>query len=228
VEATGGYALGRSLGGTAECGSCDGARGAVATLRFGYELPIRISAFLGAGYLSLGRELDRTVDSTFSGGVPITYVLSDSVRVSGPIGVVGAGYRIPLGRFDVAARLSLGFGAIAARDAITGSARNSSSSGAIDIEASGRTERGALVLAIPEVSFGVRLGAFHVSLGVSALASLTNGPKLPTGEMRVTDASPSCTPGTVQCAPAKSLLAGERAFGRFVMWVPQLSVGVSF
>jgi hypothetical protein len=231
IDLTGGLALGGSLGSDAEssCTSCKGARGLVAAARFGYELPIKVSAFVGVGYLSLSRDVHREIQSSFpsaTGSVPVTYALDDRLTVTGPMGIIGAGYRLPFGRFSVGARVSLGVAPVAARDAVTGNAFNSMSSAEVDVAGSGKSERGVLVLAIPEIHVGVRFGAVELRVGVGALASLANGPRLDTGEMTI--ATGTCRPGSVECAKGSTLVARERAFGRFLMWVPEVGVGVSF
>jgi len=231
LDLTGGLAFGSSLGSDAEskCTSCDGARGFLAAARFGYELPIKVSAFIGVGYFSVSRDVHRELSSSFEGGtgpVPVTYALDDRLKVAAPLGFLGAGYRVPLGRFSIGAHMALGVGPVAARDAVTGRAFNSTSSAEVDVVGSGRTERGVLVVAAPDVFASVRLGPVDVKLAFSVVASLVNGPRLDTGEMRI--ATGSCRPGSVECAKGTTLVARERAFGRFLMWVPEASVGVSF
>ena len=231
VEVSAGVGFGSSLGSDAEagCTSCKGARGYIGSVRFGYELPNRVSFLIGLGYLHESRDVDRSIASSFSsptGRVPVTYALHDELQLTGPLAVLGAGYGIPFGRFELGARLLLGVAAVSSRDAITGTARNSVSSAPIEVDRSGKSARGVAVLGLPEIFVGARFGSLSVRVGLSLIASIANGPRLDTGEMRI--ASGTCRPGAVECAPGTFAVANERAFGRFVMWVPELGVGVAF
>jgi hypothetical protein len=58
-----------------------------------------------------------------------------------------------------------------------------------------------------------RYGSFFGALSVGAMFVTQHGPALPTGAI------------TTRALPASNAITGERGYGPFVLWVPQLEVG---
>jgi len=232
--------FGSSLKSGAES-ACDGGRctsspiatGFVGLLRGGYEIPARVSALIGVGYLSVRRTIERDIATTFgpdTDKIPVAYAMTDRLRVAGPMVTAGVGYRVPFGRFELGARLHIGFAFVGASDGVDGRATVNGRSADVYVDDAGKSVRTIAVLGIPEIHAAVRFGAIDVRLGVMALASVATGARLDNGQTHVA-ADTKCTPAIgreVECAPGTFLVANERAFGRFLLIAPEIAVGWTF
>jgi hypothetical protein len=245
VEALGGVALGATLGSGAEqaCerGACteDGAVvGMLAAARGGYELANRLSFGVAIGWLRVGTDIERGYSASYRADQPetaeverqtVSYRFQDALLVSGPFVLGGVGYRVPLGaRFEIALRLEAGALLARASDVIDGQVSNvAGDTRAVDVtvsEEDGNFTTAVGALLVPQVGLQIHAGRLHLGAGLALVANLVGGPALRTGQTQVRP-SPPCSaeqPQNLSCAPRESFVAGEDAFGRFVLWTPNV------
>ena len=67
-----------------------------------------------------------------------------------------------------------------------------------------------------------------MTAGLGLALFLLDGPAYPTGEAQVTGGSCPAHPGAIDCAPGRNVVAGEHAYGPFVLVLPSLAVGRAF
>ncbi|MBI4700326.1 MAG: PEGA domain-containing protein [Deltaproteobacteria bacterium] len=241
ISASFGSAVGASLRSEAEAScevaACSLVRGALGAARVAYGFPNGLSLELGGGYLHAARDVLRAIEQPF--GPPrhetaTRYVVRDSIAVDGPFGSVGVGYHHDIGmagRLALGARFHLGGMAATGRDAIDVAAYGPDGSFApATLAAAGTPARAFSLLLLPAVEARLRLHAFHSALGLTAVASVLDGPDNEHGELIVHRGDAKCDgyPAPVGCAPGEGFLAAEKAFGRFVLLVPTFTVGLQF
>jgi hypothetical protein len=245
AEVQGGLALAHALGTGAEASCVDDrcsehgvALGFLAAGRAGYELANRLSFSLALGYLRVETHVARTYTASYRADLAstperetqtVTYAFEDALRLSGPFLLGGIGYRVPVGRrFGLGFRLEAGALLATGSDSVEASVSDGEGNRApvdVTIEAEdGNIATAATPLVVPQVAFQVRAGPFQLGAGLALVTGLAEGPVLKTGETQVRSDVP-CTaaaPGALSCAPRERFIGGERAFGRFLLWVPNL------
>jgi PEGA domain len=238
----GGYLTGAALGATAEQGRCPAfclksttaVRGGLAGLRVGFRFNRGFAPEIAVGGASFGSEITRETRSIFYSrqagtNVTVSYAIHDRLRLSGPFLSTGVSTWIPFG-YDVGllSRVTAGLLFAKATDPISGTAETNH--GKADIAVSDRDEALPKLIGfvLPELGFEARFGALRLSLTASAAFFPAIGPSFKHENAGV---SPLCTaaqPTAVGCAPISHLVADERAFGPFVLWSPQASLGYAF
>jgi hypothetical protein len=238
VEGFGGFAIGSSLGSGPE-GSCPGScssappvMGMLVGARAGYELGARVSLEVGAGYLSLVRDVERTLHASYeSGGQAraVSYVLEDVVRLKGPLVLAGVGYSVPLGPWwRLRARTSAGLLHGTGSDTITGTATAGSESARVGIEGADEAPSFSALVVMPELTAEVVLGSWSISGGLAGLFVPHAGPSFPRDELAVDSAGCPGNPASLGCAPVSRAIAAERTHGPFMVFVPEIGARVAF
>jgi hypothetical protein len=236
IEAFGGLGLGRRFGSDAEAGclgSCAHVLGGLVAGRVGIRFPFGLSVELEGGYLSVGASVARSRATTFtSDGAPraLTYELTDAVRLQGPL--VGASFawaaRLPAG-LALLARATAGVLFAESTDPLTGYARGEGHEVPVIVADRGELLRSALPFVEPELGIEATLKEFHLGVSLGLATFFGTGPSFSHALLEVSPAG--CThadPGAPACAPASSLVAGERAYRPFAVFLPTLSVGYQF
>lgn len=195
---------------------------------------------VGGGYMSIKRSISRTVPESFdvaaSGNLPAatvasSYDLDDELSVRGPVAFAGVFYRRDVFRpVELEARLDVGAWFVSASDAIDGSATSGGVTRPVSVVGEGSVAHAAAVFALPGLTATARFGSFRVGLGAAAMIIVTDGPSLTTGDTNV-DAGvcdTSTNRESIDCAPQESFARGEKAFGRFVAWMPFVTTGYAF
>ncbi|MBI4704818.1 MAG: PEGA domain-containing protein [Deltaproteobacteria bacterium] len=246
AEAFGGLAVAPTLASGAEascasavfeCSDDPAALGLLVGARAGYEFPFRLSVELAGGYLQASKTLGRSAQSSFQASstseqvVPTSYDLSDELHLSGPLALLGLGYRVPFSRLlELRAHLLVGALYAFARDAVGGTAAAGGRSAPVDVVGAGATVESADLLVLPELSMGLRLGDVGLSAGIAAPIFALEGPRYEHGDVQVVGDTSGChaAPTAIECARAQDLLRDERAYGPFVMILPSLAAGYAF
>jgi len=241
IALSGGPAFASSVGSDANL-DCDAGRctdhgaalGAMVGVRGGYEFPMGISVELYGGVLALSESLTRKRDAEFGreGGVTSTsYAYSDRIRMAGPFVSAGVGYRRTLGgRFGASGHVHLGAAFPSSRDEVSAEASALGRTVPAEVQGSGTSVRSAAVFAMPEVVATLRFGHLEIGAGLGVALFLLKGPRYETGDTRVMGATcdKPASPMPIDCAPGEALVAKERAYGPFVLWVPGASVSYTF
>lgn len=240
IGAFGGYAGGSSLGSDAERG-CPGrcseepfASGFVIGARSGYRLQNGLGIDAQVGYLDLGTSFTRYESDTFTVKLDkhtIDYQFKDDLSVRGPLVGAGASYRAVIDSpFAFVSRVMVGVLFASARDPIAATANPAGN--ALDLAVARRFEpvSAPSLFVAPELGLDVSWGGFHggVSLGLMFFPMI--GPAFAHPEVGnpVARCDPETAAVPVECAPNSDVLADERAFGLFTVWLPQVTAGYSF
>jgi hypothetical protein len=237
VQALGGYAGARTLAATAEgdcpasCSSSPIVNGFRVGARGGYRFPLGLSVTFGGGYMAFGASFDRTKRDSFGkdGAFHVTYRLHDDLRVAGPFVAVGASHRLGLGsRFGAIFGLEVGALFAAARDPITGTA--STDGEAVPILLSDRyaTLWSVAGFVNPRAGIEARWGPIDVGVSLGLAFFVGQGPTFPHASFGATPSQDPAHPGAVGNSPLSGVIAGERAYGAFLLWVPEISLGHTF
>jgi hypothetical protein len=239
LEAHGGYGLGGALGSDAEArcaGGCAGRRGPsgiLAGVRGVYLLPVGVAFELGGGYLHASTEFQRTVPASRAvpGQGPHVYELRDAITVTGPYAALGIGYRRRMTRaLRLDARIALGAHFASGRNELSGEARRGGEREAITLERGGRSGRAVNFFAMPELGASLQFGRVHASLALGFALFLLDGPPSTQGDLQIVDGATRCggDPARLACAAADAAVAGEKPYGPFSLWFPQVGVGYTF
>ena len=179
-------------------------------------------------------DLERGETSTFTSHqaasrVPVSYRLTDRLRINGPFLATGGSAWFPL-RPDVGllARASVGvlFGHIS--DPITGDAVTSGDKAPVIVSNRDETLKRPLCFFLPELGAEARLGSLRVGFTVGAAFFPDVGPQFTHENAGVNPRCEAAHPTAVGCAPITHLLAGERSYASFVLWSPQVAMGYVF
>jgi hypothetical protein len=129
-------------------------------------------------------------------------------------------------RWAFVARTTLGVLFASASDPITGSLSVGGASAPVTVENQNQTLRSQALFVMPAMGVELRWRFFQVSLALGTAFFPLSGPRF---EHAQTAAASNCPytayPGTPGCAPASAVVANERAYGPFLLWLPQLSTG---
>jgi hypothetical protein len=236
TSAFGGVVVGPSLAGgyTSDCpdrcASSSAAFGFLAGARGGYRFPSGIAVEFTGGYMSIRQEVDRTETSTFGDARTVaTYRLIDRVHVHGPFVGLGASFRAKIGRLlHAGTRATVGVLVASAGDPVEGTGEAGGTSQNVVVEKGNTTVLSAAPFIMPELFGGVRLGPVDVGLSVGVSFFVTQGPELTRGRFGVDGAGNSGNPEDIANAQESNVIDGERAYGRFAILVPALTVGTAF
>jgi hypothetical protein len=236
VDAFAGFAGGRGFGSDAEtwCGkSCGRVLGGLVGGRAGFRFPFGLSLDLDGGYASFAASFTRSRVTSFrSAGAarPLTYALGDALLLRGPLVGASVSWAARLAsRFAVVGRVTAGVLFAESTDPITGTAASEGRSVPLVVADRGELLRSVLPFVEPELGVEASLRDFRVGLGLGYMAFLGAGPAFSHGLVEVSPAGCSrMDPGAAACAPASALVAGERAYRAFAVWVPTVTAGYAF
>jgi hypothetical protein len=240
VSVFGGYFGGMTLHSSAEqgcparCFTVPSVLGGLAGVRAGFRFKRGLAPELGIGVATIGLDLQRVETSTFASHqaastIPVSYTLDDRLRINGPFLTAGGSAWIPL-RPDVGflARASVGvlFGHIS--DPITGDATASGEKAPVIVSSRDETLKRPLGFFLPELGAEARLGSLRVGFTIGAAFFPGAGPQFSHENAGVNPRCEAAHPTAVGCAPITHLLQGERSYGSFVLWSPQVAMGYVF
>jgi hypothetical protein len=220
-------ASGEDLGSKAEadCGSgCgDAASGGFLAGRLSYHLPNRLFFDAMVGALQLDRDLKRSVSRGLA-----TYQLRDQLRYRGLMAQLGVGYQVRLSKdWSLGGRMGVGFLSLKVSDVIDGTVSVPGGNAVVQVDRSGSASRGATLVVAPSLGLEGRVAErLHLGLGLGALLSLLDGPSFDHGEVLPQG---TCSPSApASCLKGDNFTASERAYSRFLLWTPQVSLGIDF
>jgi hypothetical protein len=241
VEVYGAYAASTTLASDAEH-ACPGrcshhtVGGGLAGARVGYRLRQGFGVELTGGYASFTATVARTASGRFydTRAFSETYDLADDLHVRGAFVGGGPSMDVTLGRplgptrWAFVARTTLGVLFASASDPFTGSLSVGGASAPVTVENQNQTLRSQALFVMPAMGLELRWRFLHVSLALGTAFFPLSGPRF---EHAQTEAALNCPykayPGTPGCAPASAVVANERAYGPFLLWLPQLSAGLA-
>ena len=236
----GGYFGGRTLHASAEqgcparCFTAPSVLGGLAGVRAGFRFKGGVAPELAVGVATIGLDLERSETSAFvshqaASMVPVSYRLTDRLRINGPFVATGGSAWFLL-RPDVGllARASVGvlFGHIS--DPITGDAVTSGDKAPVIVSSRDETLKQPLGFFLPELGAEARVGSLRVGFTVGAAFFPGVGPQFTHENAGVNPRCEAAHPTAVGCAPITHLLAGERSYASFVLWTPQVAMGYVF
>lgn len=244
VEAFGGYAAGPNLGSDAEAaaaascpsGRCPGAGGPWIGVRGGYLLESGLAFELSGAFLDMSSSFRRSIDipdPDIEDSSIGSYQLDHRVLLRESLFGAGVSYHLPIAwRVSGLARMTLALGSALAADEVRGVAAGADGQTAPAlIGGRQRTLRATTGLVIPELGLEASWGPLRAGVSVGLLISPSKGPRY---GRRVLGVGGACMPTgmggalPLTCAPDSTAIAYERAYGPFLLWVPQLSAAVSF
>jgi len=237
LEALGGLVAGTSLGSGPEqsCGSCSTPLGWMGMARGEYELAMGLGFEVGAGFLSVGRSVNRTRNESFPApgnpAVPSIWRMHDEVSMHGPAVSAGLAWRLGIGTgFHAQGRVDFGVWIAQVADLAEGEATAGGVTREVRVHDSGTPTRTAAVFLTPGIQLNRAWGGFHAGLRLAAAVVLTEGPRLANGSatIPVGTCDPSANPESIDCSGDATFTKGERSFGRFVVWIPHAVAGYSF
>jgi hypothetical protein len=233
------YGLGYGLAGDAARGcasSACGQRGLLGgpavSLGVSYEFPFRLSVEALGGGLTLGQHQRRTVARRTSGGLDPggVYRIDDLLRFKGPWFGVGGGYRWPVtARWSLRARLLAGVLFARSSDTLTGTLGTATGEARMGQDRAGQQVASTPLFLLPEVAAVASIGDWRLALTVGAWVTVSSGPALPNGDLRVAPACPASSPATAPgCAGDSSQLTAETAYRPFALLLPGLGLARVF
>jgi PEGA domain-containing protein len=236
----GGYLGGATLRSTAEqgcpvrCYTTPLVMGGLGGVRVGFRFKRGLAPELAVGVASFGLDFQRFAQTTFfsrqaASTVPVSYTLDDRLRVAGPFVATGGSAWIELRPgIGLLARASAGvlFGHIS--DPITGTANVGGDSAVLSVSDRDQTLTRPMGFLLPEIGAEAQIGALRVGLTVGAAFFPALGPRFSHENTGISPRCDAAHPTSVGCTPITHLLNGERAFGPFVLWSPQVAMGYVF
>lgn len=238
VDLLGGVAFGRTLDSDAEAwcaGSCGhGVLGGVVGARAGFRFALGFSVEVVGGYLTVGKSFTRSRSTAFTSDgmrVPVTYVLSDDLRVRGSFVGGGLGYRVPIGgRFALVSHTLVGALIAGVTDPIVGKATTTPTKKSAAVSVVGPPERLAAtpIFVEPELDLEARFGGVHVGAGLGVVFVVGEGQQFVHDQLDVQSNGCLADPASPTCAPESHLVKSERAFRPFAVVVPTLMLGYTF
>lgn len=244
LQVDAGAAIGPGMNGGWEAGCPEGctenspAFGFLVGARAGYRFPFGLGLDFTGGYMLVHQDVQRTVDATFGDAEhPVHYDLTDSVTVKGPFFGVGVSFRAKVGKlFYLDSRLSGGVLIASSGDPVSGDAYTTGPRVPIIASRNEDTILSAAPYIAPELGAGLRFGRFDLGVALGLHFFPMEGPILDRGRFGpdhtkdpMSDASCGADPDTcVSNAPESAALDGERAYGPFALFVPQIGFTTSF
>jgi len=239
IDAYGGFAGGAPLASdaeriaeeTCEGGACPGASGYLLGVRAGYAWDFGLALELCGGAMNLTSAFNRTLRDSSSGRA-INYRIDDEVLWRGALVGAGLSYRLRIGPWlGLLGRFTAGLASAQTAERIQGTASTLlAPADQVDVVVTGRDRvlRSIPPFVMPEIGALGEWGPLHVGLTLGLGMMMADGPRHGRRQMGV---AATCTPETpeasIRCAPTSTAVAGERSYGRFTFFAPQLTVGVT-
>ena len=228
---SGGIGAGAAEDCSPRCTNHPWAYGGMGGVRGGFRFPVGISIELGGGYWWLGTHIERVLHDQFEAGGTrhtVTYHVDDSISVRGPFFELSHSYRVPLGKvLSFQSRLGIGLLFAAASDDLQGTASTTGPESPI-ILGNRDTERAVALFVMPELGAEAKLGPVDIGVTLGLAIFPLTGPTFPNQPFSVTPTHNQADPGDVGNAGGSRVVADERAYGIFALWVPQLSLSHTF
>lgn len=206
--------------------------------RAGYRFPFGLGLDFTGGYMLVHQNVRRTVDASFGDeDHPIHYDLADSVTMKGPFVGVGVSFRAKVGKvFYLDSRLSGGIVIASSGDPVSGEAFTTGPRVPVVASTNEDTVLSAAPYVAPEIGAGLRFGRFDVGVSLGLQFFPMEGPLLDRGRFGpdhardpVDDGSCAADPDAcISNAPESAAIDGERAYGPFALFVPQIGFATSF
>jgi hypothetical protein len=226
-----GYAGGSSLGSDAEAyvatnctTNCPATNGVMTGARFEFRVARLVTLEVSGGYLRVGSAY---VQSWNNAG--FTYTLDVDRTLSGGFIDFGTSMRWPFGdRIGLVGRFAMGGLFADVTNTNTGLAKGKTGQQGNLLVQGGRSSVDARSLYIrPELGLEVNALPFVLGVSVGAIVSTNSGPSF--GELRLRTLAKACTSGELgACAPDLNVSTGNRGYGVFVAFVPQIGVRFRF
>ena len=218
------------------CESTTPALGLIAGARTGFRFPIDLGIEFGLGYLSIWQTIDRRESSKYGDAAyTAEYRLHDEIHVHGPFAMAGFSYRHSIGPFFFGARATAGAVITFSRDEVSGTASAQPAPGQaqgpivpVFVEKPGDTLLAAAPFVAPEANLGIHAGPVDVGLGLTALFFPAVGPRIERGRFGPVAGEGASEEGAIQNAQESTVIEGERAYGRFVLFSPMVTLGADF
>jgi hypothetical protein len=212
--------MGTTLGSEAEetcaqahCTDNSAAWGTLSSARLGYRFVEHITFELSAGLLYLTKTQQRRFsDSDLPEFDPVSYNISDKLRVRGPFVSAGLAFEKRLKSFGLGGRLHLGASHAFARHRTEGTMSTGEETERVRVSHSNTVQRSSLLMGLPELFVTYHRSAWQLGAGVGALVIMTRAPVSRHGEIwpEVRDPGPC---DSIRCAPPSEQIARERAYG---------------
>jgi hypothetical protein len=198
-------------------------------LRAGFRFKAGFELEASGGYLSLEHRFTRSITLARSELAPVNYRLDDDLTLRGGFGAAGVGYRRRLvGPLGIALRVRAGFVVTRSQDPISGTASVHGES--IPLRVSEKSTPVTAIIPFVEPSAGVEVsaGGFSGGLGLGVGFFPLETAAFPHDAIGVTPNCPTIDANSVGCVANSDILAGERASGPFVAWLPTVDVAYAF
>ena len=114
------------------------------------------------------------------------------------------------------------------RDYIEATASSDTDQFPAEVVNGGQPVRSVTLLAMPELDAELRLGSVSIGAGLILAILPIEGPELPHGALKVLAACDPTNPTPAACAQDSSAVQSERAFGSFLLWMPQVNASYAF
>lgn len=226
-----GYATGSSLGSDAEsyvatnCTmKCPATSGVMAGARVEFRLTRLVSLEASGGYLQVASSFAQAWnDSGF------TYTLDVDRKLSGGFADVGGSVRYPFGnRIGVVGRFTIGGFFAGVTNEMNGLVSGKTGQqGYLEVQGFRPEIEGLSLYFRPELGLEVYALPFVLSVGVGAIIATSNGETF--GQVRLRTVASACTNPTLgACAPDLDVSTGNRGYGVFVAFVPQIGAKFQF
>jgi PEGA domain len=234
-----GYALGGALHGGAEeacpsgCANGPVVGGPEVLVRGGFRFENGLGVELSLGYAAYGMRVSRGLQSSYAhdgGRFPVAYVFDDDVQMTGPLVGIGASLRTRLfGQLFLQSRATLGLMFAHTVDDIGARARTTGPWVDAVVPDAGQSVSSLPWFFVPELALEREWAGLDFELGLGLAFFPTEGPTFDHREVGVAPECPAgAASGSVGCVPNSSILANERAYGPFSLFVPRLGVGYTF
>jgi hypothetical protein len=159
----------------------------------------------------------------------VTYDLQDDVRVHGPYVSAGLSWRRTMARrFHLGARATMGLLMASSTDPVSGSASTGGPSSPVFAERGQESVTSVAPFLVPELFGGMAVGRFELGLSLAVAFFPANGPTLDRGRFGAQTSEGVADPSSVLVSSESDVLESERAYSRFVLFVPGLSFGGTF
>ena len=228
--------IGTKLGSEAEercstmhCTDQTPAWGGIFSARIGLEFVRKLRFELGAGLIYLTKKQKRRfTEDTLPGFEPVSYDLSDKLRVRGPHVSLGMAFQQPVrNSVQLGARVHLGLSQIFARYRTEGSMTIDGDGGEARVSHSDAVQRNIMVFGWPELFANYRASSWHAGAGAGALVVMNRAQRGKHGEIWPEPREPPACDG-IACAPPSTRLEGERPFGPSAQFSFSLYGGMDF
>jgi hypothetical protein len=162
----------------------------------------------------------------------VAYTLEDEVLWSGTLIGAGLSHRVPIGSWlGIVGRLTAGLASAQSAERIRGTAATVEAPRSVGVVVTGRDQvlRSSPGFLIPEIGAEAAWGSLHVGLTLGLGLFPVGGPRYGRRQIGVNATCGStANGGDIECAPTSGAIASERIYGPFVVWMPQIALGLTF